>query len=108
MSDEGILEFREAPESTLMHSNRRGRPRDTRFDDAVRVAYETSVAQSTVVSEDYVPELVKGIRNAAKHFGYSVSCLAFDPDDEGKVRVEFIVYQTQRRTKKDEKSAVQN
>lgn len=95
---QGAVSFTPAPDSELNNNVKMGRPRDTRYDAVVRKAYEEGVAQRTVVSEDEVDDVVRGLKRGGKHVGVSVSLSVFEVEDDPSSRiVEFIAYETHRR-----------
>lgn len=91
--------FEAAPASGLNDGVKMGRPRDTRYDDVVRKAYDESVAQRAVVPETQVEDVIRGLKRGAKHLsGVSISYTArISEYDETKWVIEFVAYPTHRR-----------
>lgn len=92
------LAFTVAPDSELNDNVRMGRPRDTRYDDIVRKAYDEGIAQRSVVAETQVDDVIRGIKRGAKHLDISVSYTVTPLDeDDVKYVIEFIAYPTRRK-----------
>lgn len=93
MDEVGNVQWEVASDSELRPLLKTGRPRDSRFDTALRRSADESCALRAVVDSRLADEITRGLKRGALYHNMGVRVMDYyTDDDDTKAVVEFIAW----------------